>query len=596
MPAIHATLPSPEIYGPGTFVDKDFLAVPDDARRVFEILANATPNFTKNRDVWQSVKFHGHEEPMIPGPMKAPVIAAALHAMCGVVANELLAERDGQEVADRSVIINTDQAAIWLGSVFTIRLNGTDISELMKFGEGPSIFDPDFEKGVFDTPLKLRTTAIYPTKTPNVWYQLHGSLNADPVLHAIGVDPTIKCESLTEAYRVIREQVQKFTADELEMMMVKNGFCGSICHTPEGWSKTMMGKRLQSHPFVNYSHQSHAAPTPPTPLPVLPGDKRPLAGIKVVELVRIIAGPMIGTILAALGADVIRINSSKLPDINVRDDPCGSCVLSTDIHQQQGLQLTLNAGVRTIDLDLTNDKDLARLEELVQDVDIFIQGFRPGALRRKGFGLNHLLETARKRGKGVVYVEENAYGPDGPFSERPGWQQIGDAASGISFVTGRSLGYTDGTSILPPLPISDMLTGLIGALGTMMAVRDRTRTGGSYHVFSSLVAANRLTLQPEIGMYSQEVVLKNQETFQWEAMGPSQYVSDLLVVVTNGWKKVYPEYFAPNSPIMTTFEKSHWGHLQVLSPVLRLGDDSVTPRWATPPIPYCYYGSSISWY
>lgn len=257
--------------------------------------------------------------------------------------------------------------------------------------------------------------------------------------------------------------------------------------------------------------------------------------------------------------------------------------------------MTLNAGVRTIDLDLTNDQDIARLKELVQDVDVFIQGFRPGALERKGFGIKNLLETAGKRGKGIVYVEENAYGPDGPFYERPGWQQIGDAASGASFVTGRSLGYTDGTSVLPPLPISDMTTGLVAALGALMALRDRTRNGGSYHVLSSLVAADAISLQPEIGLYSPEVVRKNAETFQWGIMEPSQYVSELLMVVMNGWKKVYPEYFAPTSPIMTSFEKCHWGHLQLLSPIVRLGDESATPRWATPPVPHFYHDRSISW-
>ncbi|KAL4807208.1 CoA-transferase family III [Aspergillus unguis] len=571
------TIASPEIYGPGTFTDKTFLAVPDDARRVFEILANATPNFTKDRDVWSSVTFEGHDDPMIPGPLKAPVIAAALHAMCGVVANELLAERDGQD-RDRSVLINTDHAALWLGSILTVRLNGCDVSELVKMGKQGSttLFERDFERGVFDTPLKLRTTAIYPTKTPGVWYQLHGSLNADPVLRAIGVDPATECESPDEAYDLIRGHVEQFTADELEMIMVKNGFCGSICHTPEGWGRTLMGKRLQAHPLVNYSQQSHAASTPPIPLPVVPADRRPLAGIKVVELVRIIAGPVIGTTLAALGADVIRVNCSKLPDLNA-------------------LQLTLNAGVRTIDLDLTQDEDIARLKEIVQDADIFIQGFRPGSLERKGFGLNQLLETASKRGKGIIYVEENAYGPDGPFYDRPGWQQIGDAASGASFVTGRSLGYTDGTSVLPPLPISDMTTGLVGALGALMALRDRTRHGGSYRVLSSLVAADAISLHREIGLYSPEVVRKTEETFQWETMEPSQYVSELLFVVMNGWKRVYPEYFGPDSTLMTTFEDAPWDHLQVLSPVVRLGDEAATPRWTSPSVPHCYYGRGITW-
>jgi hypothetical protein len=263
---------------------------------------------------------------------------------------------------------------------------------------------------------------------------------------------------------------------------------------------------------------------------------------------------------------------------------------------KQALQLTLNAGVRTVDLDLNNDEDVARLKELVDDADVFIQGFRPGALERKGFGLHSLLEMAGKRGKGIVYVEENAYGPDGPFHERPGWQQIGDAASGASFVTGRSLGYTDGTSVLPPLPISDMTTGLVGALGTLMALRDRTRNGGSYRVLSSLVAADAISLQPKIGLYSPEVVRKNEEIFKWEVMEPSQYVSELLMIVMKGWKRVYPEYFALGSPLMTTFEKSHWGHMQLLSPVVRLGDGSATPRWSSPPVPHCYCDRHISWF
>ncbi|KAL1857808.1 hypothetical protein Plec18170_003032 [Paecilomyces lecythidis] len=575
MSSTHETVPNPDIYGPGTFIDKEFLPVPDDARRVFEFLARTTPGFTKDTRAWDSVQFEGHAEPMIPGPLKAPVVAAALHAMCGVVANELLAERTGQAAYEQSVTINTDQAAIWLGSVFKFRLNGSEASELVSMGKESSIFKRDFEKGVFGTPLRLRTTAIYPTKTTGVWYQLHGSLDADPVLRAIGVDPTTNCESPDEAYEVIRNQTQKFTADELEMIMVKNGFCGGICYTPDGWRKTLMGKRLASHPLVNYSRESYAIPTPPAPLPVLP-DRRPLAGVKVVELVRIIAGPVIGTTLAAFGADVIRVNCSNLPDINA-------------------LQLTLNAGVRTIDLDLTKDEDLVRLHELVEDADVFIQGFRPGALARKKLGLTNLLEMAGKRGKGIVYVEENAYGPDGPFHERPGWQQIGDAASGSSFITGRSLGYTDGTSVLPPLPISDMTTGLVGSLGALMALRDRARYGGSYRVMSSLVAADAIALEPEIGLYSPEVVKKNAETFQWGVMEPSQYVSELLMVVLNGWKKVYPEYFSPDSPLMTTFEKSPWGHLQILSPVVKLGDDAVTPRWEASPVPHCYYDRQISW-
>lgn len=318
------TFPSTDIYGPGTFVDNDFLAVPDDAARVLKQLAKTTPGFNNDPDILESVKFEGHAEPMIPGPIKAPVVAAALHAMCGIVCNELLELRDGPK--KREVLINTDQAALWLGSILTFAVNGSDPSALAHMGSNgvkSKLFPHNFEKGVFDTPLKLRTTAIYRTKTPGVWYQLHGSLNPDPVLEAIGVDTTSKCVTPEDAYRLIGEHVARYTADELEMIMVKNGFCGSVCYTPAEWGRTLMGKRLEKHPLINCIRQSQAIPTPPVSMPAV-ADKRPLAGVKVIELVRIVAGPVIGTTLAALGADVIRVNSSNLPDVNVRLSHC-SC-------------------------------------------------------------------------------------------------------------------------------------------------------------------------------------------------------------------------------------------------------------------------------
>jgi crotonobetainyl-CoA:carnitine CoA-transferase CaiB-like acyl-CoA transferase len=163
---------------------------------------------------------------------------------------------------------------------------------------------------------------------------------------------------------------------------------------------------------------------------------------------------------------------------------------------QQSIQLALNAGVRTMDVDLKKDEEVKNLLKLIEDADVFVQGYRPGVIAKNGLSRDNLLEMAGKRGKGIVYVEENCYGPDGPMAERPGWQQIADAASGCSYVTGRSLGHLDGTCVLPALPVPDMLTGLIGAIGTMMSIRDRAREGGSYHVFATLMSAAALHLEP----------------------------------------------------------------------------------------------------
>ncbi|KAM0554017.1 hypothetical protein ACHAPJ_007092 [Fusarium lateritium] len=573
--APHETIPGTDIYGPGTFIDKDFIPVPADAKRVFELLASQTPGFTQDLNIWNTVSFSGGSTPMIPGPIKSPVVSAALHAMCGVVANELLQLRDGKLALDKSVKVDTDHAGIWLGSTFTTYVDDQDVSSLLRSNKLASLFDRDFERG-FGKGLAARASAIYRTKDPKVWYQLHGSLDANKTLESMGIPTDVKFDSMREYYEYIQSFVKEWSPDELEMHNVRHGLCGSICYTPEAWRNTVMGQRLNSHPLVNYTHQTHATHTPPTPLPTAMTDKRPLAGIKVLEMVRIIAGPIVGVTLASYGADVIRVNCSKLADLNV-------------------LQLTLNAGKRTIDLDISRTEDMARLHELIADVDVFIQGFRFGSLDRKGLGLRDMLELATRRNKGIVYVDENCYGPDGPFAERPGWQQIGDAASGTEYVMGKSQGLEDGHSVLPPLPVSDMITGLVGALATMMALRDRATKGGSYHVVSSLVAADAIALEEEVGLYSPKVVAQTAEKFGFVPSTSDQFVSEIMIQVIDGWKRGLPGYVEKESHLMTAVQGGPWGLQKLLKPVTQLGDGAATPRWTAPSVPNCYHPNSIQW-
>jgi hypothetical protein len=259
------------------------------------------------------------------------------------------------------------------------------------------------------------------------------------------------------------------------------------------------------------------------------------------------------------------------------------------------MQLTLNAGKRTIDLDIGRPEDMARLRELVADADVFIGGFRYGSLDRKGLGLHSMLELAAKRNKGIIYVDENCYGPDGPYAERPGWQQIGDAASGTSYVIGKSLGLEDGHGVLPPLPISDMTTGLIGALAAMMAIRDRAVKGGSYHAITSLVAADAIALEKEIGLYPPEVVSQTKEKFGFVPSTSDQFVTEIMIQVIDGWKKGLPGYLDEDSPLMTTFEKGLWGRQTMLKPVAKLDDHEATPRWTTPSVPNCHHTPNVQW-
>jgi crotonobetainyl-CoA:carnitine CoA-transferase CaiB-like acyl-CoA transferase len=103
------------------------------------------------------------------------------------------------------------------------------------------------------------------------------------------------------------------------------------------------------------------------------------------------------------------------------------------------------------------------------------------------------------RGKGIVYIEEGCYGPDGPYHERSRWQQIKDAASGSSYMMGRPLGFRDGSSVLPPLPISDRTTGLVGVWGIITALRVRARHGGlSQDMANSLMKAETIALEQSV--------------------------------------------------------------------------------------------------
>lgn len=149
--------------------------------------------------------------------------------------------------------------------------------------------------------------------------------------------------------------------------------------------------------------------------------------------------------------------------------------------------------------------------------------------------------------------------------------------------------------MLPPLPVSDMTTGIVGALGAMIGLRDRAVKGGSYHVVGSLVAADTVALEEEVGLYPPEVVSKTAERFGFQDETPDQFVSEVLMQVANGWKKGLPGYTDEDSSLMMTFEQGAWGRQTLLRPVVKLGDDEATPLWRTAPVPHCYHDRGIQW-
>ena len=217
-----------------------------------------------------------------------------------------------------------------------------------------------------------------------------------------------------------------------------------------------------------------------------------------------------------------------------------------------------------------------------------INGFRRKSIERKGFGLNALLEMANKRNKGIIYVDENCYGPDGYYAERPGWQQIADAAAGSSYVMGNAYGFRDGKAVLPSLPISDMSTGATGCVTTMLALRDRARFGGSYHCEVALTKYNTTTLEAEVGLYPRDVVAHLQDVYAWPPMTPDLHVIELFYMMVARWK-ARSDFFAQEK-LWVDFADSPYGKsLRILAPVVRYADPEATPRWLHPPVPFCFH-------
>ena len=148
--------------------------------------------------------------------------------------------------------------------------------------------------------------------------------------------------------------------------------------------------------------------SPPVPLPPSSSEKpRILEGIKVLELCRIIAGPTIARILAEYGADVLKVTGPNLSDVPF-------------------FQVDGNMGKHTTDLDLKSPDGRKAFEALIQDVDVVVDGYRPGAFEKLGYGPQALAEMGKRRGKGIVYVNENCFGYEGEWANRAGWQQIAD--------------------------------------------------------------------------------------------------------------------------------------------------------------------------
>ena len=201
---------------------------------------------------------------------------------------------------------------------------------------------------------------------------------------------------------------------------------------------------------------------------------RALAGIRVVDLTQNIAGPHCTQILADLGADVIKV-----------EPPAGDPTRQWGPPFWEGespLFLAFNRNKRSVLLDLKYDDGKDVLERLVDRADIFVQAFRAGVIDELGFG----YEEIRQRHPGMVYASVTGYGSRGPLRERPGYDPLIQAYTGIMSLTG----YPEGDPARGGGAVVDVGTGIVTALGILAALREKERTGEGTHVESSLLATS----------------------------------------------------------------------------------------------------------
>lgn len=283
----------------------------------------------------------------------------------------------------------------------------------------------------------------------NGWVQLHCNYPH----HRLGVLNILGCEENRDAVEATISS--QWTGQDLEDALAADGMCATMLRTRGEWLDHPQGRTLASLPLFEIDEIENADPRPLAKAP------RPLEGVRVLDLTRVIAGPTTGRILAQHGAEVLKVNASHLPAIEL-------CVIDSGF------------GKRSCHLDLDVPEDHRTFLSLVDSADVLVQGYRPGGLTERGLGPRELTE----RRPGLVYVSLSAYSHLGPWSDRRGFDSLTQTAIGIGAAGAQALGV-EGSRPLPCQAL-DHGTGWLMAFATISALHRRQSSGGSWHVRASL--------------------------------------------------------------------------------------------------------------
>ncbi|MBV9662166.1 MAG: CoA transferase [Acidimicrobiales bacterium] len=375
------------------------------------------------------------ERRVLPSVFDVTGVATAAVGVASLAAAELEAARSGGDMEPVSVTTRESSAAFWSEALFS-----------PQGWERPPAWDP----------------IARDYRGADGWIRLHTnySHHRAAALRALGLD---RGDRDTVAARV-----ESWAVDDLEARVVAEGGAAAAMHTREEWL---------AHP-----HGSMSALTPPVEItpgragsrgPLPPGTG-PLGGVRILDLTRVIAGPFATRFLAAWGAEVLRL------------DPPG-------FEEVLAIVPESTAGKRCGFLDLANPAGRERFLDLVRQADVVVHGYRPGAMGALGLD----QETLREANPDLIISHHDAYGWDGPWAGRRGFDSLVQMSSGIAAARG--------TDRPRPLPVQalDHTVGMLVASAVCRALTIRVREGTVSDIRASLIgAANLLYESPDPGAIS----------------------------------------------------------------------------------------------
>ena len=285
------------------------------------------------------------------------------------------------------------------------------------------------------------------------WVRVHANFahHRDGALRLLGLEP--ETAQRADAERALLA----WRALEFEQAAAERGLVVAALRSFDDWDEHPQGRALAAQPLLSFERIGDA---PPATLLRLQANQRPLSGVRVLDLTRILAGPVCGRALAGYGAEVMLINAPHLPNIE--------SIAST------------SRGKLSAHVDLRTENGRHDLNALLASTQVFVQGYRPGGLDTLGYGPQALAE----RRPGIVYVSLSAYGCAGPWRSRRGFDSLVQTATGFNHAEAEAAG----TRAPKPLPmqILDYASGHLMAFAATAALLRQMNEGGSWQVRVSL--------------------------------------------------------------------------------------------------------------